>query len=170
MGGENEEAQEIIIRRLECKSPDGKDYVLNTTILDENIDKEELQLLYLTRWDIEISIREIKTIMDINILRSKTPEMALKELTVSLATYNLIRKVIHASTESLPFSPSENFIQKFYSLNKDILIDKKGESTISGQQVVEELEEILRNQKLQKRKPNRQYVRRTKNGAYRKYK
>ena len=122
----NEEAQEIIIRRLECKSPDGKDYVLNTTILDENIDKEELQLLYLTRWDIEISIREIKTIMDINILRSKTPEMALKELTVSLATYNLIRKVIHASTESLPFSPSENFIQKFYSLNKDILIDKKG--------------------------------------------
>ena len=123
---EKEEAKELIIRRIECKSPDGKDYVLNTTILDETIGKEEIHLLYLTRWDIEISIREVKTIMNINILRSKTPEMALKELTVSIATYNLIRKTIYASTKSLPFSPSEDFIHKFYTLNKDFLVDKTG--------------------------------------------
>ena len=122
----NEKAGNILLRRIVCQSPDGKEYIQHTTILDNNISKQEIQLLYLTRWDIEISIREIKTIMDINILRSKTPDMALKELTVSLATYNLIRKIIYASIKDLPFSPKEDFIYKFYTLNKDILIDKKG--------------------------------------------
>jgi len=122
----NEKANKFLLRRITCKSPEGKEYVLITTILDKEITKEEIQLLYLTRWDIEIGIREIKTIMDVNILRSKTPEMALKELTVSLAAYNLIRRIIYASIDDLPFSPKEDFIHKFYTLNKDILIDKKG--------------------------------------------
>lgn len=122
----NEKARSILLRRIVCQSPEGKEYILNTTILDKSIKKQEFQILYLTRWDIEIGIREIKTIMDVNILRSKTPEMALKELTVTLATYNLIRKIIYASVKDLPFSPKEDFIHRFYTLNKDILVDKKG--------------------------------------------
>ena len=123
---DNEKANSFLLRRITCTNPDGKPYVLHTTVLDRKIDKQEFQTLYLTRWDVEVSIREVKTIMDINILRSKTPEMALKELTVSLATYNLIRKIIYASIQDLPFSPKEDFIYKFYTLNKDIHIDKKG--------------------------------------------
>lgn len=123
---ENEEPNNLLLRRITCQSPDGKQYVLYTSLLDKKISKYEIQELYLSRWDIEISIREIKTIMDINILRSRTPEMALKELTVSLATYNLIRKIIYASIKDLPFSPEEDFIYKFYTTNKDLLIDKKG--------------------------------------------
>jgi hypothetical protein len=122
----NEKPGKIIVRRIQCKSPEGTDYVLFTTILDESITKEDLQILYLTRWDIEIGIREIKTVMDINVLRSKTPEMALKELCISLSSYNLLRKVIYASIKDLPFSPKEDFIHQFYKINQDILIDKKG--------------------------------------------
>lgn len=122
----NEAPARILLRRINCTSPDGSQYVLFTSVLDSNIDKNEIQLLYITRWDVEISIREIKTIMDINVLRSKTPEMALKELIVTLATYNLIRKIIFASIKDLPFSPEEDFIQKFYSHIKNPLIDKKG--------------------------------------------
>ena len=91
---ENEAANRFLLRRLECQSPDGRAYVLESSLLDKTIDKHAIQELYQTRWDIEISIREIKTIMAINILRSQTPEMALKELTVSLSSYNLIRKLI----------------------------------------------------------------------------
>lgn len=123
---ENEKLRTILLRRIVCKSPDGTTYVLNTTVTDKTIEKEEIQLLYVSRWDIEIGIREIKTIMDINILRAKTPDMALKELTVALATYNLIRKIIYASIKDLPFSPKEDFIHQFYTINQDILIDKKG--------------------------------------------
>lgn len=123
----NEKPGKILLRRITCKSPEGgEDYVLFTTILDRGITKEDIQLLYLTRWDIEIGIREIKTVMDINVLRSKTPEMALKELSISLSTYNLIRKVIYASVKDLPFSPKEDFIYQYYTFNQDILIDKTG--------------------------------------------
>ena len=116
----------ILLRRVQCPSLEGDDYVLVTTILNKAIHKEDIQLLYFTRWDIEIGIREVKTVMDINVLRSKTPDMALKELSISLATYNLIRKIIYASIKDLPFSPKEDFIFKFYTLNQNILIDKKG--------------------------------------------
>ena len=116
----------ILLRRINCISPDGKQYILFTSVVDGNIDKSDIQMLYLSRWDIEVSIREIKTIMDINILRSKTPEMLKKELNVSLAAYNLIRKIIYASLKDLPFSPKEDFIYKFYTHNKAVLVDKKG--------------------------------------------
>lgn len=122
---ENEPPNTFLLRRIECHSPGGKKYVLYTSILDQKIGKDEIQILYLTRWDVEVSILEVKTIMDINILRSQTPEMVLKELTVSLATYNLLRKIIYASIKDLPFSPKEDFIQKYHTLNKNILIDKK---------------------------------------------
>jgi len=123
---ENEPANTFLMRRITCKSPEGLDYILHSTVLKEEIIKEEFNMLYLTRWDIEISIREIKTIMDINILRSKTPDMALKELNVALATYNLIRRFIYAAIKKLPFSPKEDFIQKFYTHNKKVHIDKTG--------------------------------------------
>ncbi len=52
--------------------------------------------------------------------------MLKKELIVSLTAYNLIRQMIYASLKDLPFSPKEDFIYKFYTNNKAILIDKKG--------------------------------------------
>jgi hypothetical protein len=116
----------ITLRRIECYSPDGKKYVLFTSLTDKAISKDEIQILYLTRWDIEISIREIKTIMDINILRSKTPEMLKKELNVSLAAYNLIRTIIYESIKDFPFSPERDFIYELYSHHKKLFIDKKG--------------------------------------------
>jgi hypothetical protein len=123
---ENEKPGSILLRRIECYSPDGNIYELLTNVLDVNIPKEELQQQYLTRYDIELSIREIKTIMDVNILRSKTPQMVFKELAVSLATYNLVRKLIYASIKDLPFSPESDFIFEHYSSFKNILVDKKG--------------------------------------------
>ena len=91
---ENKRAHRFLLRRVQCPSPDGRAYVLESSLLDKTIDKHAIQELYQTRWDIEISIGEIKIIMAINILRSQPPEMALKELTVCLATYNLMRKLI----------------------------------------------------------------------------
>jgi len=116
----------IKLRRIECYSPDGKNYILFTSLTDKGITKDEIQILYLTRWDIEISIREVKTIMDINILRSKTPQMLEKELNVSLAAYNLIRKIILESIKDFPFSPERDFIFELYSYHKQFLVDKKG--------------------------------------------
>ena len=50
-----------------------------------------LKVLYRSRWNVELDIRNIKTTMSMETLRCKTPEMAMKELWVYLLAYNLIR-------------------------------------------------------------------------------
>jgi Transposase DDE domain len=118
----------ILMRRLTFEDPynPGKEYVLYTSLLDKKLCKTDIVTKYFSRWDIEISIREIKTFMDINVLRSKTPEMALKELMTALIAYNLVRKIIVKSSFIRDFSPKENIIQKCFEGSKPILIDKKG--------------------------------------------
>ena len=62
------------------------------------------------RWDIEISIREIKTLMDINVFRSKSKDMLLKKLHIALIAYNIVWKLIaeSASVDIVGFSPQDN--------------------------------------------------------------
>jgi hypothetical protein len=100
--------------------------VLYTTLQDEPVSAADIVFKYTGRRDIEISIREIKTLMDINVLRSKTPEMLQKELGVSLTAYNMVRKVIARSAEKAGFSPRENIFQKCAEIGRPLLLDKKG--------------------------------------------
>jgi hypothetical protein len=117
----------LLLRRLSFLSPDGATtQVIYTTLMDKNIPASEIILKYFTRWDIEITIREIKTIMDVNVLRGKTDDIVKKELISAFIAYNLIRKVIMQSTEKTAFSPERDIIQEFFENNKDILIDRKG--------------------------------------------
>jgi hypothetical protein len=118
----------LLMRRIAFLSPvDGAtEWVQYTTLLDKGIPKADIIAKYMSRWDIEITIREIKTLMDINVVRSKSEDMVLKEVTIALTAYNMMRKVIAKSVEKTEFSPQENIIQEFFEANKTILIDKKG--------------------------------------------
>jgi hypothetical protein len=118
----------ITMRRISYVSPEDehKDWVLYTTLTDEKIKKEEIIFKYATRWDIEITIREIKTIMGINIARSKTEDMVIKEITIALTAYNMIRKIIAKSVEQTDLSPQGHFLQKCFEANQNLLVDKKG--------------------------------------------
>src|SRR5215831_1650143 len=51
-----------------------------TTILDESIDGVQIGGLYERRWDGEVDVRSIKSTMQMEILRCKTPEMVRKEI------------------------------------------------------------------------------------------
>ena len=64
-------------RRIEYPSPakESERSVLYTSILNGKISKDEIILKYESRWDIEISIRELKTLMDINVVSSMSPAM-----------------------------------------------------------------------------------------------
>ncbi len=117
----------LTLRRITYQSPTSdEEYVLYTTLLDEKIQKSDIIVKYLTRWDIEISIREIKTIMDVNVVRSKTEEMVFKEMLTALTAYNMVRKIIAGSVQKTDFPPKENLIQEFFEGNKELFIDKKG--------------------------------------------
>lgn len=69
--------------------------VVATTLLDgEQYGVEEIAQLYRQRWDAEINLRSLKTMMHMDVLRCHTPDMVRKELWAHLLAYNLIRTVI----------------------------------------------------------------------------
>ncbi len=69
--------------------------VLATTLLDaEQYPWDDVADLYGQRWDAEINLRSLKTIMQMDVLRGETPEMVRKEIWACLLAYNQIRTVI----------------------------------------------------------------------------
>ena len=66
-----------------------------TTLLDAGeIGKPELVELYGKRWHVELDFRSIKTVMQMEILRCKSPDMIRKEIAAHLLAYNLVRIVM----------------------------------------------------------------------------
>lgn len=69
-----------------------------TTLLDaETYPKQDIAELFFCRWQIELRLRDIKTMLGMDILRTKTPDRARKELWMYLTAYNLIRTLIQAA-------------------------------------------------------------------------
>jgi len=119
--------KKLLMRRISFLSSNGaKEMVIYTTLLNKDIPNCDIVHKYFTRWDIEITIREVKTIMDINVLRGKTDDIVRKELVSAFIAYNMIRKLITQSTKETTFSPKTDLIQEFFENNKNILIDRKG--------------------------------------------
>jgi Transposase DDE domain len=63
-----------------------------TTLLDAEVyTKTYLADLYRRRWEAELHLRSIKVVLELDVLRCKTPEMVRKELWMGLLGYNVIR-------------------------------------------------------------------------------
>jgi hypothetical protein len=72
-----------------------KTFVVVTTLLDpEQATKEDLALLYRARWNNELDLRSIKSTMQMDVLRCKTPELVRKEVWTHILAYNLIRTIM----------------------------------------------------------------------------
>jgi hypothetical protein len=57
----------------------------------DKYDWQELAAIYAGRWDIELRLRDVKTTLQMERLRVKTPETARKNLAMSQIAYNLIK-------------------------------------------------------------------------------
>jgi len=69
--------------------------VIITTFLEpKTVTRKEIINLYSKRWNIEIDLKFIKEILQMDILRCQTPQMVRKEIAVHLLAYNLIRTVM----------------------------------------------------------------------------
>lgn len=68
---------------------------LVTTFTDARaVAKQELADLYAMRWQVELDLRSIKSVMQMDVLRCKTPAMVEKEIAAHLLAYNLVRCVM----------------------------------------------------------------------------
>jgi hypothetical protein len=78
-----------------------------TTILDQSIDGKQIGDLFERRWQGEVDLRSIKTTMQMDILRCKTPDMVHKEIWTHLLAYNLLRTVMAVAAHENDIEPRQ---------------------------------------------------------------
>lgn len=68
--------------------------LVSSLIEAREVGKQELLALYHSRWQVELDLRAIKTVMQMDQLRCKSPSMVQKEIAAHLLAYNLVRSVM----------------------------------------------------------------------------
>jgi hypothetical protein len=89
----------LLVRELRYLTPQRghrtRVITLVTTLLDPEVySATALAELYLTRWQIEVNFRHLKTTMGLEVLHCKSVEGVLKELHMFAIAYNLVRLVM----------------------------------------------------------------------------
>jgi hypothetical protein len=83
-----------------------REVIVVTTLLDPvEYSKDDLAELYRARWNQELDFRSIKTTMQMDVLRCKTPDLVRKEIWTHLLAYNLIRTVMAQAAEKHDVQP-----------------------------------------------------------------
>jgi hypothetical protein len=98
--------------------------VVVTTLLDPaQASREELATLYRARWNNELDLRSIKVVLQMDVLRCKTPELVRKEVWAHVLAYNLIRTVMaqaaaehDAGPRSISFKATLQVLEAFRPL------------------------------------------------------
>jgi hypothetical protein len=69
--------------------------LIATTLTDADLyPPDALRELYAQRWNVELHFAQIKTILQLDVLRCQSPAMIQKELQVHLIAYNLVRALM----------------------------------------------------------------------------
>ena len=123
--------QKITVREFKIN---GKVYI--TTILDQKkYKKEEISKLYKLRWQVEINLRSIKSVMNMDHLLCKTPDMIKKEIAAHMLGYNIIRIIMaeasshhNAIPNNISFKGTVQLLNHFMPLIVDMNTIKKTEA------------------------------------------
>jgi len=73
--------------------------IANSFVDESTTSREEIADLYRQRWNAELDIRRIKSTMQMDVLRCKSPDMIRKEIWAHLLAYNLTCAVINEAAE-----------------------------------------------------------------------
>ncbi len=81
---------------------------LVTTLLDAQIyPRQELATAFRCRWHAELDLRSIKHVMQMDVLRCKSPALVRKEIWMHLLSYNLIRKLMAQAAATVGVCPRD---------------------------------------------------------------
>jgi hypothetical protein len=127
--------ESLILRKIEFINPADptKKVALYSTLFDrKKYPTIDIIMLFSKRWEIEINFRQIKSILFLDYLRSKSVSMVKKEIYAHIILYNIIRYIISnkMTTTEVAFSPCSSTIQISNSMVKGPYVDKLGRSYI----------------------------------------
>ena len=81
--------------RLENKGFRTREIIVHTSLLnDAHYSKEDIAALFRRRWQAELNLRSLKTIMQMEHLRCKEPHRVRNEIRAHMLAYNLVRGVM----------------------------------------------------------------------------
>jgi hypothetical protein len=114
---------------------------LFTTLLDtERYPLEELVQLYGLRWHVELDLRYVKTILEMELLTGKTVDIVRKELHAGLLAYNLIRGYMVQAAQRAGLSPLKLSFTRCWRRVRDMLFTLR--PTDSAQHITRTLERL----------------------------
>ena len=101
---------QLTVRELRIRVRDRtkrvRDLVIVTTLVDRaTYPAVELGSLFRQRWHAELDLRTLKTEMQMEQLRTQSPEMVRKEVALHLLAYNLIRGIMAEAARVVEVSP-----------------------------------------------------------------
>lgn len=141
--------QTIVLRELKFSIIEpgfrSKSMVVITTLLDdEAFSRDDIAELYGCRWNVELDIRSIKSNLNLDHVRCKSPEMVRRELWTTLLAYNLIRSTAAAAAmlndvrpRQISFTSTVQFVLAEWSV--------LAKAWITATQLIEFAELILKN-------------------------
>lgn len=140
--------------RLEQSGFRSREIVLITTLLDEEAyTAEDLMELYLRRWAVELSFRDIKTTLGMDILGGHSPAIVQRQITMHLIGYNLLRTLMLEASirhkvpvHRLSFKGSLDTVRHWSEI-----IDKVREKPRLRQQAIEQMLFIIASDQLLER-------------------
>jgi hypothetical protein len=81
---------------------------LVTTLRDAQVySRQELATAFRCRWQAELDLRSIKAVMQMDVLRCKSPAMVRKEIWMHLLAYNLIRQLMAQAAATVGVCPRD---------------------------------------------------------------
>ena len=95
----------LIVRQVQPNNRDKPFLLALFTTLPISV--EELLNLYGQRWKIETDLRSLKSELALDQLTCSSPDMAAKEIEMSIAAYNLVRAVICLAAEQSGLTPRD---------------------------------------------------------------
>jgi hypothetical protein len=101
--------KQLVMREVPVDARDRNNRVTQfrviTTILARSIGGKQIGDLYERRWTGEVDLRAIKSTMEMDVLRCKTPDMVHKEIWAQLLAYNLLRTVMAVAADASGIEP-----------------------------------------------------------------
>lgn len=115
------EIREVRIR-VEQKGFRTREVIVHTSLLDAGeYSKDDIAVLFRRRWQAELNLRSLKTVMQMEHLRCKKPHRVRNEVRAHMIAYNLIRQVMSEAAREAGVQPWQISFKATMSTLTDML-------------------------------------------------
>ena len=108
--------------RVQQKGCRTRQIYVHTSLLDDcEYSKEDIAALFRRRWQAELNLRSLKTVMQMEHLRCKKPHRVRNEVRAHLIAYNLVRQVMSEAANEAGIQPWQISFKATMSTLTDML-------------------------------------------------